>query len=99
MWPFSGFVIALPNEVGGTFGVPPGCESRSKIEAKLGPPDLLYHLSSYYTIVDYTQRGLRFYYDTQNRTMTYSTFSPRGPLETPPAGPIDVCQVEKNHAS
>jgi hypothetical protein len=79
VWKFKSFVMALPLEVGGTFGVPPGCQTRCEIERKFGPPVHLIHASTYYTMVDYPREGVRFYYDKESRTIGYSTFSPSLP--------------------
>ena len=82
LWPFKDFVIALPTSVGGTFGVPCGFETRCKVEAKFGTPDKEVNLSTYFTLVDYSPRGLRFYYDKENQTISFSKFSPisSGPI-------------------
>jgi hypothetical protein len=91
IWPFRDFVIPLPTSVGGTVGVPPGCETRCKVEAKFGPPDQEHHASTYFTLVDYSRRGLRFYYDKENRTISFSKFPPVSLGGMPPsASPVRI---------
>ncbi len=93
-WKFNDFVIALPMEVGAGFGVPAGCETRCKVEARFGPPDQEYHASTFFTLVDYSHRGLRFYYDKENRTMGYSTFPPPSQGRMP--GPAAAVEIAKS---
>jgi hypothetical protein len=98
IWTFRSFVMALPLEVGGTFGVPPGCLTRCDVERKFGPPVHLIHASTYFTMVDYPREGVRFYYDKESRTIGYSTFSPSLPGRGY-VGPTSVQIVDSDPAS
>ncbi len=88
-WHFRDWAIPLRFDVGSGFGVPAGYETRCQVEEHFGPPDNEVHLSTYYTLVDYSQRRLRFYYDKDNRTLSFSTFPNDAmpmPLGLSPAG-------------
>jgi hypothetical protein len=73
-WHMKDWAIPVRLDVGAGFGVPTGFETRCQVEEHLGAPDNEFHLSTYYTIVDYSQQGVRFYYDKEYRTLSYSTF-------------------------
>ena len=73
-WHFRDWAIPLRFDVGAGFGVPVGLETRCLVESQLGRPDVVIHTSTFYTLVDYQQQGMRFYYDKDDRTLSYTTF-------------------------